>query len=153
MKENDKKILLELIEDGRMNISDIAENTGLTRQTVSNRIDHMLEEGIIENFEVKLSKDKLGLKMKAYVMVEAEPSGDDAKLYESLIEQELITELHVVYGKYDLIVEIVTETERDLDRVLGKLRTFDEVKNTETFIVNKTLKEDHIKPYFKVLED
>ena len=151
MNPNDRKILLELLQDGRMNISDIADNTDLARQTVSNRIEEMLKGGIIDSFEVKPDRKKLGLNMKAYVMVEAEPSGDDLKLFKGLTDQDFITELHIVYGKYDLIVEILTRNERDLDKVLEDLRSYPEVRNTETFIVNKTMKENHSKPFFKVL--
>lgn len=54
---NESKILRLLKEDSRRSASEIAELTGLNRNTVSRIISTLLERGIIRNFTVNIDSD------------------------------------------------------------------------------------------------
>lgn len=59
LDETDLEILRLLVEDGRRPFSDIAERVGVSGPTVSDRVDRLVEEGVIKRFTVELDHDQL----------------------------------------------------------------------------------------------
>lgn len=69
----DLRILEELKTDGRMSITDIAKRVKSSRPTVTNRLEQLLEKGVL-NISAGLDLQSLGYKM---ALVSLEVSGDD----------------------------------------------------------------------------
>ena len=63
----DKEILMLLKADGRTPYASIAKKVGLTSTAVSQRVQKMTDEGIIQGFEVKLNLEKLGRTIQAII--------------------------------------------------------------------------------------
>ncbi|RYG72169.1 Lrp/AsnC family transcriptional regulator [Lentibacillus lipolyticus] len=71
--EIDKKLLEELVEDGRSSYVDLSNKVGISRVAVKDRIKHLQEKGIIEKFTVIINSEKAGKAVSAFFEVDAEP--------------------------------------------------------------------------------
>ncbi|RYG73054.1 Lrp/AsnC family transcriptional regulator [Lentibacillus lipolyticus] len=69
----DKKLLEELVDDGRVSYVDLAKKTGLSRVAVKDRIENMKESGVIEKFSVVINSEKFGKTVSAFFEVDVEP--------------------------------------------------------------------------------
>jgi DNA-binding Lrp family transcriptional regulator len=72
--------------------------------------------------------------MKAYVLLNSE-LGQESKIIEALEGVEVITNIHSLYGIYDLIIEMDAETmDKIKEVVFNKVRRLDHVKSTITLL-------------------
>ena len=72
--------------------------------------------------------------MKAFVLLNTE-LGMESKIVEALNGVEEITNIHSLYGIYDLIIEMEAETmDRIKEVVFNKVRRLENVKSTITLL-------------------
>ena len=72
---------------------------------------------------------------KAFVLVNVDLGAEQDTLNE-IKGIPHVTEVHVVYGVYDLVVKVEAETLEELkDTVTDKLRTLERVRSTLTMLV------------------
>ncbi|MFP4116437.1 MAG: Lrp/AsnC family transcriptional regulator [Candidatus Aenigmatarchaeota archaeon] len=153
MKKDNKKILLELLQDGRKNISDIAEELDISRQTVSKKIKEMEEEGIIKSFTPNLNENLLDLRTKAYIILEIAPCSElRHEFVQEAKDMENISQIHHTFGRFDMVLEVLVEGDKELDEILDKVRDFEAVEETETLICKYTEKNKPEDPFRTVLE-
>ncbi len=154
MKINEKRILRELLEDGRKNISDIAEELDISRQTVSKKIKEMEKEGTIRSFTVRINEGDLGLRTKAYIILDIVPSSElRHKFVQEAKKMKNISQIHHTFGRFDMVIEVLVKGDDELDRILDRIRDFDAVEETETLICKYTEKNDPVDPFRLILED
>lgn len=152
--EKDKKILLNLLMDGRSSYSEIGRNVGMTRQSVYSRIKSLKRKGIIEKFTVELNKKELGLKLKAFVFIVATPVKELRKEAEKRLKNlPEISQINYLYGQFDIMLEILVESIDELTELLRKLQEITMIKKTETFIVYETAKYSPEDPLKRVLHE
>lgn len=74
---------------------------------------------------------------KAYVLIGCE-LGAENDIVSKLSKMDKIKDARVVYGDYDIVVEVETETEAQMDSIITKkIRKLDKVRSTMTLgIVN-----------------
>jgi len=150
IRKKDKILLKELIEDSRLKIVDLAERTGLTRQSVYSKIDKLRKGGT--NFTVDMNPEDLGLNLKAYILIQAElKSGVRERLTEKIKKLREVSQLHHVLGRFDMIVEVVLKDREQLKVILRKFQSMPAIKKTETFIVYDTVKFNPKDPFIRVL--
>jgi DNA-binding Lrp family transcriptional regulator len=71
----------------------------------------------------------------AFVLINAE-IGSESDVLKDLKDIPEVKEAHMVYGVYDIIARIETETMQDLkDTISWKIRRLDKVRSTLTMIV------------------
>lgn len=71
---------------------------------------------------------------KAYVLINCD-SGAESVVIDSIKSIENVTSCNVVYGVYDIIIEIKYETMRQLqDLIQNKLRKVNKIRTTLTLI-------------------
>ena len=71
----------------------------------------------------------------AYILISVE-IGAEGEVLKSLKPVSEIKEAHLVYGVYDIIARVETETMQELkDTVSWKIRRIDKVRSTLTMIV------------------
>ena len=57
----DRKIVARLAEDGNTPMARLADENGITRQTVASRINKLEKDGVIKNYKAVVDYEKLGL--------------------------------------------------------------------------------------------
>jgi Lrp/AsnC family transcriptional regulator for asnA, asnC and gidA len=128
------KIIQCLTEDARTTYRHIAEEAGVSEATVKNRIDRMMEDGVIKKFTVMLDYHKLGRAIKAFIGLRVQP----AKLQEIVEHFKEHPDTHVLYrtsGDVDLLFEVIFEKMEDLNTFLEKDMALDGILGTVVTIV------------------
>ncbi len=148
----DRKIILQLLEDGRQPLLQIARDVGATRQTVAKKLEQLCRSGMISSFSPKLEPEKFGLGIQAYILMRENPQADLRKKNEEAIKGfHQVSEFHRIFGEYDSIIEVLVKDKEELTNLVKKLHKLSGVRETETFIVHSTIKNKPEDPFKKVL--
>lgn len=141
--KKDKKLLTELLKDGRESFSGLAKSCRMTRQSIFSRVKSLKRRGVIRNFTVNLDHQKIGLNIKAYILISAEPLGKFRdKAMKILMQFPQISQIHILFGRFDFLVEVAVKDIDELSSLLGKIHELEMVNKTETMIVYKNIKYD-----------
>ena len=139
MNDLDSRIVAALRHNGRASLSDMAGALGVTRATVRKRMERMQQDGEITGFTVVTRSDHASSPVRGLMMIGIEGRGAD-RITRQIRGIPEVTGLHTTNGRWDLIVELGTETLEDLDRVLAAIRRFDGVSVSETNLLLATRK-------------
>ena len=152
VKNLEKKILLNLLEKGQRPIVKIAEDLGVTRQTVAKKIEQMHASGLILSFFPKIETEILGLSIQAYILMREDPHNECRKETEEIIQSyPEVSEFQRIFGKYDSIAKVLVKDNKELTDLIKKIHDLNGVKETETFIVHSTVKDKPEDPIKKIL--
>lgn len=130
----DMKIIKCLVEDARRTYRSIAEETGVSEATIKNRIDSLMDKGVIQRFTVILDYHKLGRAIKSFIGLKVQPS----KLQDIIEHMKKIPDVQVLYrtsGDVDLMFEVIFEKMEDLNSFLEKELTLDGILGTVVTVV------------------
>lgn len=139
MDKTDEKLIAALRRDARASLSDLALQLDLSRTTVRARIERLTQRGDILGFTVVLKGDALRDPVRGLMMIGIEGRGA-SRIIRQLQGMTEVRAIHSTNGRWDLIVELGTETLEELDRALGKIRTYDGVQTSETSLLLSTKK-------------
>lgn len=139
--KKDKKLLVELLKDGRESFSDLARSCRMTRQSIFSRVKSLKRKGVIRNFTVNLDYQKLGLNIKAYVLISADPLGRfRERAIKTLTQLPQVSQIHIMFGRFDFLVEVMVKDINELSSLLAKIHELEMINKTETMIVYKNIK-------------
>ncbi|SFP31735.1 DNA-binding transcriptional regulator, Lrp family [Geopseudomonas sagittaria] len=127
----DRRLLALLREDGRASTAALAERLKVSRGTVQNRIDRLQRSGLLVGFTIKLRNELENSGIRAITMIELRGGASDAVIA-ALRQIPEAVRVHTTNGRWDLVVEIHTETLGEFDRVLRELRALKGVANSES---------------------
>ncbi|MCK5062689.1 MAG: Lrp/AsnC family transcriptional regulator, partial [Candidatus Aenigmarchaeota archaeon] len=140
--EKDIDILNLLNKDAKLTSLQISKKTGIPATTIHNRIKKMEANGIILRYSIVTDTKKLGMKIKAYIMVCVEymtPAGrkiSQTELAQEIKEYPLVDEVSIITGGTDILVKVHSKDVDELnDFIINKLRSVDGVAKTDTMIV------------------
>jgi Lrp/AsnC family leucine-responsive transcriptional regulator len=137
----DIKILNLLQSSSRIKRNEIAEMTGLSVPSVTDRLRKLENSGIIDSYITKLNYKLLGKDITAFIFV----TSDSSKHYKEFIEHAERTpevlECHSITGDGSHILKIRTENTSTLEKLLSKIQSWSGVRSTRTSIVLSTHKE------------
>lgn len=152
IKQLEKKILLNLLEKGQRPVVKIAEDLGVTRQTIAKKIEQMRASGLMISFFPKMKAEILGLSIQAYILMREDPRSDVRRETEEIVKGfPQVAEFQRIFGKYDSIVKVLVKNNKELTDLVKKIHNLNGVKETETFIVHSTLKDSPEDPIKEVL--
>ena len=127
----DQAIVSLLQKDGRMSVQDMAQALGITRATVTKRMDKLETSGVIVGYSAVVRKDFFHKKIRGWVMITAVPNKEE----QAIIGMKLIPEVSKIYttnGRWDLGVEIRAADLESFDAALSKIRQVSGIETTET---------------------
>ncbi len=137
MDESDRKIIAELRRNARASLSDLSAAIGISRVTIRARIDRLVQKGVILGFSVVLKEDTRRSPIRGLMMLGIEGRGTD-RILRQLRGLPNVQAIHSTNGKWDLILEIGTETVEELDQVLASIRRIEGVHTSETNLLLST---------------
>ncbi|MBE1284633.1 MAG: AsnC family transcriptional regulator [Rhodobacteraceae bacterium] len=140
MDETDERLIAALRHDARASLSDLALQLGLSRTTVRTRIERLQARGDILGFSVVLKADVMRDPVRGLMLIGIEGRGAN-RITRQLQGLPEVRAIHSTNGRWDLIVELGTETLEALDKALAKIRNFDGVQTSETNLLLSTKKE------------
>jgi len=136
----DKRIIEHLQHDGRRPFTQIALELGVSEAAVRARTKRLMERGILQIVGVT---DPLKLGFQQMAMIGVRCDGDRlVSAAEAVSEFPEVDYLVITAGTYDLLIEVVCEDNDALLRFLTeKLRRVDGVRQTETFVYLRMMKQ------------
>lgn len=138
----DKRIIEHLQEDGRRPFTQIAHELGVSEAAVRARTNRLVERGILQIVGVT-DPLKLGFQQMAMVGIRCERDRlvQVAEAVGAFPEVDYVV---ITAGTYDILIEVVCEDNGALlDFLAGKLRAIDGVRDTETFVYLRMVKQTY----------
>ncbi|AGK61958.1 transcriptional regulator, AsnC family [Archaeoglobus sulfaticallidus PM70-1] len=142
LDDTDIKILIELQEDARKSLREIAEKLGVAEGTVYNRINKLKRMGIIKKFIPVIDHSKLGFNIIAVIGVTAE-GGYLVAIEEEIAKEPHVTAVYDVTGEFDMILVAKFMDRESLNRFVKKVAGMEHVVKTYTMVVLNVVKETH----------
>ncbi len=139
MDDTDRKLISALRHDARASLSDLAIELGVSRTTIRGRIDRLRRTGEIVGFTAVLKGDAARDPVRGLMMLGIEGRGTD-RILRQLSGLPAVRAMHTTNGRWDVIVELGTDTLEALDRILAQIRRFDGITSSETSLLLSTRK-------------
>jgi Lrp/AsnC family leucine-responsive transcriptional regulator len=133
--EIDRRIVAELVRDGRVAVNELAGRAGVSRATAYTRFDRLQAEGVITGFTAVVDPEALGYTITAMILVNVE-QGNWSQVREQLVQLPGFEYLAVTSGGFDFVVIVrVSDIASLRDVVLHRLHRIKAVKSTQTVFV------------------
>lgn len=130
----DRELIALLRKDGRAPLSKIAQILQVSRGTVQNRLDRLMDSGSIVGFTVRVKED-YGLDTIRAIMLIEVVGKSTTQVIKRLRGMPELQSLHTTNGSWDLVADVQTSSLSDFDRVLREVRMIEGVLNSETNIL------------------
>jgi DNA-binding Lrp family transcriptional regulator len=138
----ERRIIAQLLLDAGQPAVDIAEKVGATRQTVSKKINHFGEEGLVEGIVARIDPAKLGLQERAFIFIQENPEMKVRSRIETKINAlPQVARFYRLFGRYSGILEVLTKDQDELSALVKEIHEFEGIRDTETFIVHSSVKD------------
>ncbi|MDD7318399.1 MAG: Lrp/AsnC ligand binding domain-containing protein [Prevotella sp.] len=131
----DIKILSILSGNARMPFKDVAAECGVSRAAIHQRVQHMIEDGVITGSSFDVNPKSLGYSTCTYVGITLDSGSRYRKVVEQLLHIPEVVECHFTTGPYTMLVKLYARDNGQLmDLLNGKLQSIEGVVTTETLI-------------------
>jgi Lrp/AsnC family transcriptional regulator for asnA, asnC and gidA len=141
LDEVSKAIIEQLQQDGRRSYAAIGKVVGLSEAAVRQRVQRLIDGGVMQVVAVT---DPLELGFARQAMVGVRVNGPMEPVADALAELEEVDYVVITAGSYDLLVEVVCESDEHLLEVISlKIRRISGVVGTETFMYLKLRKQTY----------
>jgi DNA-binding Lrp family transcriptional regulator len=137
MDDTDRKLIALLRADARAPIAALAKTLKVSRGTVQNRIDRMTARGDIAGFTVRVRDEDQRVRAIMAIALEGEGERSGAIL-RALRGFPQVEAVHMTNGRWDMIVELNTESLAGFSEALGAIRLVDGISATETSLLLTT---------------
>jgi Lrp/AsnC family transcriptional regulator, leucine-responsive regulatory protein len=137
----DRHILQLLSADARSSYQAVADEVGLSRPAVMERVKRLEEAGYITGYGAHLDRGKLGFPVTAFVAVRYGNSnyvGDEPRMRE-MVKHPGVLECHHVAGDDCYILKVVASDLEGVQQILRTLSAGQKSFNTRTTIVLSTV--------------
>lgn len=142
MDDIDIKIIELLKKNSRLSGSDISKEVHLSVPVVTERIRKLEEGNVIEQFTVKLNREKFGLNLAAFIFVTLKDPKYIDNFKKTVMKFDSVLECHHIAGEYDYLLKVVVENTKALERFVSYiLKKTEGVSRTNTIITMSSIKE------------
>ena len=137
-----RRLLQELVLEGRKTIRSLAAIVGLSEPAVRDRVNALEHDGIIRHYSAVLEPSAVDAGTLAYVSVQF-ASGQEARadLNEVLLASAHVLEVHEVAGDDCYLLKIRVSSLDSLADALEQLRAMPQVLGTRSTVVLRTIVE------------
>lgn len=146
LDEIDRKLLMMLQNDAGLSFERIAQNIGLSKTAVWNRVQKLTQNKTIIAQSAILDPEKIGLSETFFVQIRTNAHDDDwlRKFYDAVQEFPEITEAHRLAGSIDYILKVQVRSTREFDDFYKRLVTKISINDVSSLLSMETLKKSYI---------
>lgn len=133
----DKRILKILMANAREPFLEVARQCGVSGAAIHQRVQKMVEEGIITGSQFTIDPKKMKFSTCAFIGIQVNLTHEKTheEVFQRIKEIPEVVECHHITGKYSLLLKIYTRSNEHLKKILvEKVQSILEITNTETFI-------------------
>src|SRR5947209_11926297 len=140
----DRKLLLSLSKDGRRAAASLAEDLGVSRQAVAERIRQLERAGVIRGFRADLDPASLGLLVRAQVRLTMNYAAGvlkEKEMLRRLTGQPMVRSVYRVSGEDCFVAQVVCRRIEDLNALLLDLQSTGALQSSRTAFVLESVME------------
>ena len=131
----DKKILSILSKNARIPFKDVAAECGVSRAAIHQRVQHLINGGVITGSGFDVNPKSIGYSTCTYVGLNLERGSMYKDVVKQLKEIPEIVECHFTTGPYTMLTKLYsTDNEHLMDLLNSKIQEIPGVVATETLI-------------------
>ncbi len=137
MDDKDRQLVTLLRKNARLPVAALAKALGVSRGTVQNRINRLIEHGTIQGFTIRVRSEAETARIRAIMMIAVEGERSE-RVIKLLRGQPEIAEIHTTNGRWDLVLELNTDSLEEFDRALHRIRQINGIAGSETSLLLST---------------
>lgn len=131
----DKKILSILSKNARVPFKDVAAECGVSRAAIHQRVQRLIEEGVITGSGFDINPKSLGYRTCTYIGITLERGNMYKDVVERMEHIPEVVECHFTTGPYTMLAKLYARDNEQLMELLnGQLQSIPGVVATETLI-------------------
>ena len=131
----DRKILGILSLNARIQFKDVAAECGVSRAAIHQRVQHLIENGVIVGSGFHVNPKSLGYTTCTYVGLNLERGSMYREVVERISSIPEVIECHFTTGSYTMLVKLFAkDNEQLMDLLNNKIQSIPGVVSTETLI-------------------
>jgi len=131
MDSLDRQILDVLRRDARTPYTEIAADIGVSEGTVRNRVERLVEDGVIERFTVATHTGNV----KAMVEVSVAVDVNTHAVSELMAQWDAVDFVWQVSGEEDIVLIVDAADTQGVNDLITRARELDEVNSTKTRLI------------------
>lgn len=129
----DQALIALLRQNARASVATLATKLGVSRGTVTNRMEKLEQGGLIVGYTVRLRPDAQPEVLRAWMSIEI-VGNDTRRVMASLLGDPGVAALHSTNGRWDVLAELQVGSLEELSRTLERIRLIKGISNSETSI-------------------
>lgn len=131
----DKKILSILSKNARIPFKDVAAECGVSRAAIHQRVQHLIQGGVITGSGFDVNPKSVGYTTCTYVGLNLERGSMYKDVVKRLVDIPEIVECHFTTGPYTMLLKVYArDNEQLMDLLNNKMQMIPGVVSTETLI-------------------
>lgn len=144
LDRTDRKILDILQRDGRISMTELAEQVSLSATPCSERVRRLERDGVITGYYAHLSPEALGKTLLVFVEIKLSSKSGEVfdKVRQELLHVPDVLECFLVSGSFDYLVKARLGGMREYRRLLGDiLKKLPVPAESHSYVVMEEVKE------------
>jgi len=144
LDRTDLKILDILQRQGRISMTDLAEQIGLSTSPCSERVRRMEREGVIAGYYARVDPQAVGKTLLVFVEITLSSKSGDVfdKVKKELLHVPEVMECHLVSGGFDYLIKARLRAMSDYRDLLGSLlKKLPVTAESRSYVVMEEVKE------------
>ena len=134
----DRMLIRLLQQNARMSFAELSRVTGIPESTVRRRVERLQDRGIIR-FAMIADAEQLGYEISAMIGLRVDLA-KLTKIGDLLSERSEVVFASFLTGSFDILAQVVVESQGALVDLLMKFAEIDGVRSSETFLMPRVLK-------------
>ena len=135
LDDTDMKILEIISQNARTPFKDVAVDCGISRAAVHQRVNRMIEAGVITGSGYSINPKKIDYHTCSYIGIFLEKGGIYSTVAKKLQEITEVVECHYTTGQYAIFAKVYAHDNEHLMEILnGRIQKIKGISSTETFI-------------------
>ena len=131
----DRQILEIISQNARIPFKDVAADCGVSRAAIHQRVQRLIDMGVIVGSGYHVSPKTLGYNTCTYVGIKLEKGSMYKSVVEELVKIPEIVECHFTTGPYTMMVKLYArDNEHLMDLLNNRMQGIHGVVSTETLI-------------------
>ncbi|MFE9202264.1 Lrp/AsnC family transcriptional regulator [Micromonospora sp. NPDC007230] len=135
LDEVDRRILRELVDDGRLSMRTLADRVHVSRTNAYARVERLIRDGVITGFQARVAPEPAGLGTSAYIALTIEQN-TWREVSEELARVRYVEHVALLSGEHDVLALVRAPDNATLrDVVLERVQSIAGVLSTRSWLV------------------
>jgi DNA-binding Lrp family transcriptional regulator len=131
----DRRIVAQLLADGRASYAQIGDRVGLSAPAVKRRVDRLRHDGVITGYAAVVDPAALGWTTEAFIELHCTGATSPEEIYASVRPHPEVVAAYTITGDASALVHLRTRDIQHLEQALERLRREKNITQTKTAIV------------------